>query len=114
MEFIPYLSTCNFFLVQNVIYLELIRRGFDVSVGKCEDFEVDFVARDDNAHYYFQVAATVRDGATLNRELRSLQIIADNHPKILLTLDDDPPLNYNGIWRMNALEWLMGSVPPGS
>ena len=101
-------------LLENVIYLELLRRGFDVSVGKYEDFEVDFVARDDNAVCYFQVAATVRDEATLNRELRPLQAVADNHPKILLTLDDDPPLNYNGIWRMNALEWLMGSVPPGS
>ena len=101
-------------MLENVVYLELLRRGFDVSVGKYEDFEVDFVARDDNALFYLQVASTVRDGATLNRKLRPLLAIADNYPKILLTLDDDPPLNYNGIWRMNALEWLMGSVPPGS
>lgn len=98
-------------MLENVIYLELLRRGFDVSVGKYEDFEVDFVARDDNAVRYFQVAATVRDEATLNRELRSLQAIEDNHPKIVLTLDDDPPLNYDGIWRVNALEWLMGENP---
>lgn len=100
-------------MLENVIYLELLRRGFDVSVGKYEDFEVDFVARDDNAVRYFQVAATVRDEATLNRELRSLQAIEDNHPKTLLTLDDDPPLNYDGIWRVNALEWLMGENPAG-
>lgn len=100
-------------MLENVIYLELLRRGFDVSVGKYEDFEVDFVARDDNALCYFQVAATVRDEATLHRELRPLEAIADNHPKILLTLDDDPPFNYNGIWTMNALEWLMGNVLPG-
>ena len=72
---------------------------------------MDFAARDNNAVRYFQVAATVRDAATLNRELRPLQAIEDNHPKILLTLDEDPPLNYDGIWRMNALKWLMGESP---
>lgn len=98
-------------MLENVVYLELLRRGYDVCVGKYEDFEVDFAVRDNNAVRYFQVAATVRDAATLNRELRPLQAIEDNHPKILLTLDEDPPLNYDGIWRMNALEWLMGESP---
>ena len=98
-------------MLENVIYLELLRRGFDVSVGKYEDFEVDFVARDDNASQYLQVAASVRSQETLKRELRPLQAIHDNYPKILLTLDDDPPLNYDGIWRLNALEWLMGQAP---
>ena len=98
-------------MLENVIYLEMLRRGFDVSVGKYEDFEVDFVARDDNASQYLQVAASVRSQETLKRELRPLQAIHDNYPKILLTLDDDPPLNYDGIWRLNALEWLMGQAP---
>lgn len=98
-------------MLENVVYLELLRRGYDVCVGKYEDFKVDFAARDNNAVRYFQVAATVRDAATLNRELRPLQAIEDNHPKILLTLDEDPPLNYDGIWRMNALKWLMGESP---
>ena len=95
-------------LLENVVYLELLRRGFDVSVGKFESFEIDFVARDSNELQYIQVAATVRDQHSLERELRPLRAIADNHPKLMLTLDEDPAMNYDGIWRMNALEWLMG------
>ena len=91
-------------------FLELLRRGFDVSVGKFESFEIDFVARDSNELQYIQVAATVRDQHTLERELRPLRAIADNHPKLMLTLDEDPAMNYDGIWRMNALEWLMGKT----
>ena len=97
-------------LLENVVYLELLRRGFDVSVGKFESFEIDFVARDSNELQYIQVAATVRDQHTLERELRPLRAIADNHPKLMLTLDEDPAMNYDGIWRMNALEWLMGKA----
>ena len=62
---------------------------------------------------YYQVAATVRDEMTLKRELASLQRISDQYPKYILTLDDDPSADYDGIKRINALKWLMGSLIDG-
>lgn len=95
-------------ILENVVYLELLRRGFSVHVGKLDELEVDFVAMDEKRTVYFQVAATVRDEQTLRRELYSLQKISDHYPKRILTLDDDPEADYDGIRRINALEWLMG------
>lgn len=94
--------------LENVIYLELIRRGYKVYIGKINDLEVDFVAMLDNNVYYFQAAATVRDNKTLEREITPLEKINDHYQKFILTLDDDPEANYNGIRRANALDWLLG------
>lgn len=94
-------------ILENIVYLELLRRGYDVFVGKIADFEVDFVAQNQEGNVYFQVAATVRDENTLFRELRPLKMINDNYPKILLTLDDDPLSDFDGIKKLNALDWLM-------
>lgn len=94
-------------ILENVVYLELIRRGYNVYVGQVEDAEVDFVAMNEDGMTYFQVSASVRDEKTLERELSSLRKISDNYPKILLTLDDDPAADYNGIKRINALDWLL-------
>lgn len=94
-------------ILENVVYLELIRRGFDVYVGKVNDLEVDFVAMDGEKIIYYQVAATVRDESTLKRELSSLEKIHDHYQKIILTLDEDPNADYDGIRRINALEWLL-------
>jgi predicted AAA+ superfamily ATPase len=93
-------------ILENVVYLELLRRGYRVSVGKWDEFEVDFVAESPGERFYVQVAATVRDANTLERELRPLQKIRDHYPKLLLVLDDDPDGDYNGIRRTNALRWL--------
>lgn len=95
-------------ILENIVYLELLRRGYDVYIGKVDDLEVDFVAMDDKGMTYYQVSATVRDEKTLKRELASLQSINDNYPKILLTLDDDPEMEYAGIRKINALDWLLG------
>lgn len=95
-------------LLENVVYLELLRRQKSVYIGKIDDLEVDFVAIDENDIVYYQVAATVRDEATLKRELSSLQQINDQYPKYILTLDEDPEADYDGIKRINALKWLMG------
>ena len=95
-------------ILENVVYLELLRRGYDVYVGKVDDLEVDFVAMDPKRTIYYQVAATVRDEQTLKRELAPLQKIADHYQKLILTLDDDPEADYEGIRRINALEWLVG------
>ena len=95
-------------ILENIIYLELVRRGYKVFVGKVDDTEIDFVAQHQEETTYIQVAATVRDENTLSRELRPLQKLKDNYPKIILTLDDDPVADYDGIKRQNALEWLLG------
>lgn len=94
-------------ILENVIYLELIRRGYEVYVGKVDDTEVDFVATYLGRTVYFQVAATVRDELTLKRELTPLQKINDHYPKFILTLDEDPEADYDGIRRINALDWLL-------
>ncbi len=94
-------------ILENIIYLELLRRGYKVFVGKVDDLEVDFVAVDAKQTTYFQVAATVRDEATLTRELAPLQKISDHYPKFILTLDEDPESDYDGIRRINALDWLL-------
>lgn len=94
-------------ILENVVYLELIRRGYEVYVGQVNDCEVDFVAMNVEGITYFQVAATVRDETTLKRELKSLQSIPDHYPKIILTLDEDPEADYNGIKKINVLKWLL-------
>ena len=97
-------------MLENVIFLELKRRGYEVYVGKMDELEVDFVVKDAKGTMYMQVAASVRDENTLKRELTPLQKIPDNYPKWILTLDDDPEADYEGIRRINALDWLMGSA----
>lgn len=94
-------------ILENVVYLELIRRGFSVFVGKVDDTEIDFVAQNSQGNTYIQVSASVRDENTLKRELRPLQALNDNYPKILLTLDEDPDCDYNGIQKRNVLDWLL-------
>ena len=97
-------------ILENVIYLELLRRGYEVYVGKVNNLEVDFVAMNSRGITYFQISATVRDANTLERELKPLQSITDHYPKYLLTLDDDPESDFDGIRKANALDWLLGQV----
>ena len=96
-------------ILENVIYLELIRRGYDVYIGKVDNLEVDFVAKRGVDILYVQVAATVREASTFERELRVLKKIKDNNPKYILTLDIDPVANYDGIKKINALDYLIGN-----
>jgi len=95
-------------ILENVVYLELLRRGYQVYVGKLDNLEVDFVAMGQSGLTYFQVAATVRDQATLERELAPLKKISDDYPKLILTLDEDPETNYDGIRKLRAIDWLLG------
>lgn len=94
-------------MLENIVYLELIRRGYDAYVGKHNDLEIDFVAKDDKNISYFQAAATVRDENVLKRELTPLRSIKDQYPKYLLTLDNDPDTDFNGIQKLDVLEWLI-------
>ena len=94
-------------ILENIVYLELLRRGYKVYVGKVDDLEVDFVAENRDGLKYYQVALTVRDEKVLERELRSLQKTGDHYPKILLTLDMDLEADYDGITKINVVDWLL-------
>ena len=94
-------------ILENVVYLELIRRGYRVYIGKIGDNEVDFIAINKEGREYYQVSYTTRDERTLERELSSLQKISDHYPKFILTMDMDPVADYEGIKRINVLEWLV-------
>ena len=94
-------------ILENIVYLELIRRGYEVYVGKSDEREVDFVAINETGEEYYQVAYTVRDENTLKRELASLESINDHNPKYLLTMDFTPFTSHNGIKQINVLEWLL-------
>ncbi|MBQ8697602.1 MAG: ATP-binding protein [Schwartzia sp.] len=91
--------------LENVVYLELLRRGYRVNVGKIGTREIDFVAEKDGQKSYYQVAATVLAPEVFQRELRPLQEIRDNYPKHILTLDT-MPIGEGGIDQKNILDWL--------
>lgn len=94
-------------VLENVIYLELLRRGYKVYVGKVDDYEIDFVAENREGIKYYQVALSVRDEKVLERELRALERTGDHYPKYLLTLDVDLETDYNGIIKKNVVDWLL-------
>ena len=96
-------------ILENIIYLELLRRKTNVYVGQFDKNEIDFVVINSNEIEYYQVALTVLDENTLKRELAAFKNIKDNYPKYLITLDDVlPNTDYDGIKVINALEWLFG------
>lgn len=94
-------------LLENVVYLELLRHNQHVFIGKTGDLEIDFVTINDEQTNYYQVSASVRNADTLERELAPLKSIKDHNPKWLLTLDEDPDANYDGIRKVNVLNWLL-------
>lgn len=93
--------------IENVVYLELLRRGYQVYVGKMDSYEVDFVAINNENIEYYQVAQTVMAEETLERELNSLNKIKDHNPKFLLTMDNVPTISHNGIKQINLIDWLL-------
>ena len=94
-------------ILENIVYLELLRRGYKVYVGKVDELEVDFVAENRDGLKYYQVALTTRDEKVLERELKSLERTGDHYPKCLLTLDFDLEADYNGIVKKNVVDWLL-------
>ena len=94
-------------ILENIVYLELLRRGYKVYVGKVDNLEIDFVAQNKEGIKYFQVALSVRDKEVLERELKSLEKTGDHYLKYLLTLDMDLEADYNGITKMNVIDWLL-------
>ena len=98
-------------ILENIVFLELLRRGYEVHIGKVGSAEVDFVAIGDEGVEYYQAAYTVidADGRALKRELASLEAINDHNPKYLLTMDHTPFRSHNGIKQLNAIDWLLGA-----
>lgn len=95
-------------ILENIVYLELRRRGYEVYVGQFDDIEIDFVAINGEETIYYQVSATTLDENVLQRELVPLQKVRDNYPKYLLTLDEAfGTADYGGIKKLNVLEWLL-------
>ena len=96
------------FSLENIVYFELLRRGYKVCVGKVGNTEVDFVAERDGTYTYFQVTADMTAKETFEREMRPLRTIRDNYRKVVLTLDRFTPGNYEGIDVIPAIDWLQG------
>lgn len=93
-------------VLENIIYLELLRRGYQVRIGKVGEMEIDFIASRGSDRRYYQVAASILDPATLTREIAPLKAINDNYPKTILTLDE-LPMEENGIFQRNVLDFLL-------
>ena len=94
-------------ILENIVYLELLRRGYKVYTGKVDDLEIDFIAENKNGLEYYQVSLTTREEVTLERELKPLQKTGDFYPKYLLTMDRDLEADYNGIRKINIIDWLL-------
>ena len=94
-------------ILENIIYLELKRRNYEIFIGKYNNKEIDFVVKNNDGLKYIQVSLSVRDENTLERELAPLKEIKDNYPKYIITLDYDT-VNYNGIKQISAIDFLLG------
>lgn len=94
-------------VLENVVYLELLRRYKTVYVGQTADGEIDFVTNGASGTAYWQVSESTHNPQTLERELSSFGSVRDNYPKTLLTLDDERPTDYDGVRKIYALDWLL-------
>ncbi len=94
-------------ILENIVYLELLRRGYKVFIGRIGTLEVDFVAEKNGETEYYQIAQTVMDKNTLDRELEPLYKIKDHNAKYLITMDNIPNVSHNGIKQIYALDWLI-------
>ena len=97
--------------LENIVFFELLRRGYQVCVGKYDELEIDFVASKPDARIYIQVSATIMDENTRNRELKPLKALGDNYPKALLTMDRLPYSDYDGIRQINIIDFLLSKTP---
>ena len=94
-------------LLENIVYLELLRRGYKVNIGKTLDYEVDFIAENVNEIKYYQVSQSIMDEKVREREIRSLESIDDNYEKIILTMDKSINRDFNGIKVINIIDFLL-------
>ena len=95
-------------ILENIVYLELVRRGFTVNIGKIGDSEIDFIAESGGSKIYYQVSASVLDPGTFAREITPLQKIPDHYPKFIISMDE-VPIDENGIKQLNIIDFLLQS-----
>lgn len=98
-------------VLENIVYLELLRRGYEVGVGKLGNLEVDFIASKPARKVYYQVSASIMDEKTRDRELAPLQQIPDQYEKVVLTMDRTYIKDFNGIRNVNIIDFLLAEVP---
>ena len=94
-------------ILENIVFLELLRRGYSVQIGKIGELEIDFVASNPKEKIYIQVSQSIMDEKTLKKELRALQSIPDNYEKIIISMDKNYALSIEGIKIKNAIQWLL-------
>ncbi|MCI6508313.1 MAG: ATP-binding protein [Bacilli bacterium] len=94
-------------ILENIVYFELLKRGYDVSIGKIDNLEIDFIATKQDEKIYFQVTESMTNDDVRKRELAPLMKIDDNYEKIILTLDQDDFVSYKGIKCINLIDWLI-------
>ncbi len=94
-------------LIENIVYLELLQRGYHVQVGKFDDLEIDFIAEKQNEKMYIQIAYSLSAPETIEREFSVLEKINDNYPKYVLSMDEFQLFNRNGIQSMYLLDYLL-------
>ncbi len=94
-------------VLENIVYLELLRRGFQVYIGKVDDLEIDFIAEKNGDKEYYQVSASVLDPTTFEREIAPLSKVHDNYPKYIITMDEFSS-NNDGIKQINVVDFLLG------
>jgi predicted AAA+ superfamily ATPase len=94
-------------ILENIVYLELLRRGYTVDIGKVDDKEIDFIAMLGSDKVYYQVSATILDPATFEREIAPLKKVADHYPKFIISMDE-LPMDEDGIKQINIVDFLIG------
>ncbi len=94
-------------LLENIVFIELLRREYKVTIGKIGEYEIDFVAEKKGKIEYYQVCYLLSSEEVMSRELRPLKLLSDNYPKYILSLDDLPESDTNGIIRKNLRDWLI-------
>lgn len=94
-------------ILENIVYLELLRRGYQVSVGKVGSHEIDFVAGKGDDRIYYQVAASILDEQTYEREITPLKMVKNHYPKYIVTMDE-VPMGEDGIRQINVIDFLLG------
>lgn len=94
--------------LENIVYLELLRRGNQINIGKADNTKIDFVVRKSNGEQeYIQVAWTTKEQSTFDREIKPFELIKDFNRRILLTTDVEPVTIYKGIQKINIIDWLL-------
>ncbi|MEG0239033.1 ATP-binding protein [Anaerorhabdus sp.] len=94
-------------ILENIVYLELLRRGYDVAIGKIDNLEIDFIATNADEKIYIQVTESMTEEVVRKRELTPLQKIADNYEKLIISVDEEESISYEGIKQLNLIEGLL-------